>query len=150
MEKIETVQVSNKKRTEIVIKKPVSQKRGVYKESKEGTLDHSKKLKGIKTLSSSTQYLVDMKKPMKASKDNFILKQHTKGPDEGSGVIPEVPDGLSDSSDSSSSKSKDEERFLSTNDEANQAKFDDERTKIDDSEKAKDVKDAYDQAGEEQ
>ncbi|GJT02763.1 hypothetical protein Tco_0823932 [Tanacetum coccineum] len=94
--------------------------------------------------------IVDMKTSTKASKDNFILKQRTKGPGEGSGVILEVPDGLSDSSDSSSSKSKDEERFLSTDDEANQAKFDDERTKINDSEKAKDVKDVDDQAGEEQ
>ncbi|GKC68353.1 hypothetical protein Tco_1100951, partial [Tanacetum coccineum] len=89
-------------------------------------------LKGIETLSSSAQYLVDMKTATKASKDDFILQQRSKGLCEGSGVILEVPDGLSDRSDSSSSKSEDEEGFLSTDDEASQEKSEDERTKVDD------------------
>ncbi|GKB72412.1 hypothetical protein Tco_0933824 [Tanacetum coccineum] len=113
-------------------------------------MDHSKKLKGIETLSSAAQYLVDMKTAIKASKDDFILQQHSKGLCEGSGVISEVPDGPSDRSDSSSSKSKDEEGFLLTDDEASQEKTEDERTKVNDSEKAEDVKDANEQAGEEQ
>ncbi|GJY89920.1 putative reverse transcriptase domain-containing protein, partial [Tanacetum coccineum] len=85
--------------------------RGFHKKSQEGTLDHSKKLKGIETLSSVAQYLVDMKTATKASIDDFILQQHSKGLCEGSGVMLEVPDGPS-------SKSKDEEGFLSTDDEA--------------------------------
>ncbi|GJS66573.1 hypothetical protein Tco_0681137 [Tanacetum coccineum] len=59
-----------------------------------------------------------MKTTTKASKDDFILKKHSKGPGEGSGVIPEVPDGPSNNSESSSSESEDEERFLSADDEA--------------------------------
>ncbi|GJW44500.1 hypothetical protein Tco_0073299 [Tanacetum coccineum] len=43
----------------------------VHKESKEGTLDHLKKLKGIETLSSAAQYLVDMKKSQKQARKNF-------------------------------------------------------------------------------
>ncbi|GJV53579.1 hypothetical protein Tco_1449320 [Tanacetum coccineum] len=69
---------------------------------------------------------------------------------EGSGVIPKVPNRPSDRSDSLSSKSEDEEGFLSTDDEASQEKSEDERTKVDDSEKAEDVKDADEQARKEQ
>ncbi|GKG45862.1 hypothetical protein Tco_0498308, partial [Tanacetum coccineum] len=94
--------------------------------------------------------LVDMKTTTKASKDDFILQQRSKGLCEGSGVILEVPDRPSDRSNSSSSKSKDEEGFLSTNDEASQEKSEDERTKVDDSKKAEDVKDADEQARKEQ
>ncbi|GKF00639.1 hypothetical protein Tco_0027562 [Tanacetum coccineum] len=57
-------------------------------------------------------------------------------------MIPEAPDRPSSSSGSSSSESKDEEGFVSTDDEATQEKADDE--------KAKDVKDADEQAVEEQ
>ncbi|GJR50367.1 reverse transcriptase domain-containing protein [Tanacetum coccineum] len=131
----------NKRHTGIVIG------RWVHKESKEGTLNHLKKLKGIKTLSSAAQYLVDMKKSTKASKEDFILKQCPKGPGEGSSI---VLDNLDEPSDSSSSESEDEEGFLSTDDQASQDKSDNERTKIDDSQKAEDAKDADDQAGEEQ
>ncbi|GKD14049.1 hypothetical protein Tco_1198456 [Tanacetum coccineum] len=119
----------------------------VHKESKEGTLDHLKKPKGIETLSSAAQYLVDMKKSTKASKEDFILKQCPKGPGEGSSI---VLDNLDEPSDSSSSESEDEEGFLSTDDQASQDKSDNERTKFDDLQKAEDAKDADDQAGEEQ
>ncbi|GKG43191.1 hypothetical protein Tco_0479875, partial [Tanacetum coccineum] len=111
--------------------------RGVHKELDEGTLDHLKKMKGIETLSNDAQFMLDMKKARGASKDDFILQQHPKGPDEGSGMIPEAPDVPSGSSGSSSSKSKDEEGFVSIDDEATQEKADDE--------KAIDVKDADEQ-----
>nr|GEU96055.1 hypothetical protein [Tanacetum cinerariifolium] len=47
-----------------------------------------------------------MSQARKASKDDFILQQRTKGPSEGSGITPEVLDGPSGSSSSSSSKSE--------------------------------------------
>ncbi|GJZ18190.1 hypothetical protein Tco_0554313, partial [Tanacetum coccineum] len=94
--------------------------------------------------------IVDMKTVTKASKDDFILQQCSKGLCEGSGVILEVPDRPSDRSDSSSSKYEDEEGFLSADDEASQEKSEDERTKVDDSEKAEDVKDVDEQAMDEQ
>ncbi|GKA95320.1 hypothetical protein Tco_0817358 [Tanacetum coccineum] len=64
---------------------------------------------------------------------------------EGSGVIPKVPGGPSDSSGSSSSESKDEDGFLSTDDKELEDQSDDERTKTGGSEKSEEEK-----AGEEQ
>ncbi|GKD88608.1 hypothetical protein Tco_1364115, partial [Tanacetum coccineum] len=72
----------------------------VRRESDEGTLDHSKKLKGVETISDVAQYLIDMKTVTKESKNDYILQQRPKGQGEGSGVIPEDPDGPSDSFDS--------------------------------------------------
>nr|GEU85565.1 hypothetical protein [Tanacetum cinerariifolium] len=71
---------------------------------------------------------LDIKKATKSSKDDFILKQRTKGTGEGSSVVLDNPDELSDSS---SSTSKNEEGFLSINDKASQEKSDNERTKTD-------------------
>nr|GEU29583.1 hypothetical protein [Tanacetum cinerariifolium] len=97
-----------------------------YQESEvvEG-IDHFNKLKGLVTLSETAQYKLDIKKAQKASKDDFFMQQRSKGPGEGSGVTPEVPDvqtlkrinegvgmlsevpdELSDESSSSSSDSK--------------------------------------------
>nr|GFC40902.1 hypothetical protein [Tanacetum cinerariifolium] len=135
--KIEIVRVPKKKHTETIIEETSQSKERV---SQEGTLDHSKKLKGIKTLSSAAQYLVDMKTPTKISKDDFILQQCSKGIGEGCCVIPEVPDWPSDRSDSLSLESNNKEGFLSTDDEASQEKSEDERIKVDDSKGAKDVK----------
>nr|GEU66045.1 hypothetical protein [Tanacetum cinerariifolium] len=69
-----------------------------------------------------------MKKAMKSSKDDFILKQRPKGTGEGSSAVPDNPYELSDSS---SLKSKNEEGFLSINDKASQEKPKNERTKTD-------------------
>ncbi|GJZ03928.1 hypothetical protein Tco_0537203 [Tanacetum coccineum] len=151
VQKIETLRVPKKKRTETVIEETAQ----LEEESKEETLDYSKKLKGIKTLSSNAQYLVDMKTATKLSKDDFILKKRSKGPGEISGVIPKVPDGPSDNFECSSSEYEDEERFLSTDDEASQEKSDKERTKTDNTDadagkKDEDAKDTDEQAREEQ
>ncbi|GJR78982.1 hypothetical protein Tco_0149767 [Tanacetum coccineum] len=71
----------------------------VRRESDEGTLDHSKKLKGVETISDVARYLIDMKTVTKESKNDYILQRRPKGQGEGFGVIPEDPDGPSDSSD---------------------------------------------------
>nr|GEX35784.1 hypothetical protein [Tanacetum cinerariifolium] len=124
--------------------------RHINKESDEGSMDHSKKLKGVETLSDAAQYLLDIKTATKASKNDFICKPCIKGLAEGFGMIQEVPDGLRGSSSNSNLKSEDEERFLTTDDETSLKKSNDEVIKIDDSKKAKDMKDADEQAGTEQ
>ncbi|GJV45013.1 hypothetical protein Tco_1429549 [Tanacetum coccineum] len=67
-----------------------------YKESKikEERVDHSKKLKGLETLSEAAQLKLDLKKAWKASKDEFYIQQRSKGSSEGSGITLEVPDEL--------------------------------------------------------
>nr|GEU81597.1 retrovirus-related Pol polyprotein from transposon TNT 1-94 [Tanacetum cinerariifolium] len=91
----------------------------VPKKKHDETLDHSKKLKGVETISKTAQYLLEIKQARKASTHDFILQQHSKSPGEGSGMAPEVSDRPSGSSTSSSSKSKDREGYLPTDDEAN-------------------------------
>ncbi|GKC59318.1 ribonuclease H-like domain-containing protein [Tanacetum coccineum] len=76
MEKIKMVWVLKKKRTETVIEETGQSEE---KDSDEENLDHSKKLKGIETLSAIAQFMIDMKKSRKASKDDFILQQRHKG-----------------------------------------------------------------------
>ncbi|GKC02140.1 hypothetical protein Tco_0993750 [Tanacetum coccineum] len=66
-----------------------------HRESDEEEVDHSMKLKGIEMLSAAAQFKLDLKKARKDSKDDFILQQRPKSSGEGSGVTPEVPDGLS-------------------------------------------------------
>ncbi|GKE79203.1 hypothetical protein Tco_1545323, partial [Tanacetum coccineum] len=70
--------------------------REAYQETElvEEGIDHYKKLKGLVSLSEVAQYKLDMKKAQKASKDDFFIQQRSKGPGEGSGVTPEVPDVL--------------------------------------------------------
>ncbi|GKB01247.1 hypothetical protein Tco_0829291 [Tanacetum coccineum] len=63
--------------------------------NEEERVDHSKKLKGLETLSTAAQLKLDMKKAQKASKDDFFIQQHSKGSDE-----------PSDASSSSSSNSE--------------------------------------------
>nr|GEW97796.1 retrovirus-related Pol polyprotein from transposon TNT 1-94 [Tanacetum cinerariifolium] len=108
----------------------------VHQESNEKALDHSKKLKRVERMSNTPEFLLQLKKGRKASKDDYILQQHPKGSSEGSGVTPEVPDKVSlkdpnkgsgvipmvpnepiGSFDSSSSESEYEERFLTTGEE---------------------------------
>ncbi|GKC93900.1 hypothetical protein Tco_1159342, partial [Tanacetum coccineum] len=92
--------------------------RKVHKESAGGSLDHSKKLKGVEILFDVVQYLLDMKIATKVSKNDYRIQPRTKGLDEGAGMTLEVLDGLSGSSSSSSSKSKDSKGFLPIDDEA--------------------------------
>nr|GEZ67967.1 hypothetical protein [Tanacetum cinerariifolium] len=47
--------------------------------NEEERVDHSKKLKGLETLSEAAQLKLDMKKTHKASKDDFFIQQHFKG-----------------------------------------------------------------------
>ncbi|GJT22228.1 hypothetical protein Tco_0892165, partial [Tanacetum coccineum] len=58
----------------------------------EERVGHSKKRKGLETLSAAAQLKLDMKKAHKANKDSFFIQQRSKGSGEGSGVTPEVPD----------------------------------------------------------
>ncbi|GJX61392.1 hypothetical protein Tco_0294292 [Tanacetum coccineum] len=51
----------------------------------EEALDHSKKLKGVETISTIAQYLLGMKIATKESKNDYILQQRPKGSGEGSG-----------------------------------------------------------------
>ncbi|GJV67898.1 hypothetical protein Tco_1483407 [Tanacetum coccineum] len=53
--------------------------RAVHTESDEGTLDHSKKLTGVETMSETAKFLMEMKQEREASKDDFILQKHPKG-----------------------------------------------------------------------
>ncbi|GJW58115.1 hypothetical protein Tco_0104846 [Tanacetum coccineum] len=85
------------------------------KEIDEGTLDHSTmKLKGVENVSSVAQYLLDMKKATKASKNDYILQQHPKGAGDGSSMIPDTPNDPTDSSTSSHSGSDDETPLVDT------------------------------------
>ncbi|GJW80779.1 hypothetical protein Tco_0144754 [Tanacetum coccineum] len=124
IEKIATVRLPKKKRTETVIEQsgqsegikdkadseetkeedeiPLVQRqtrvvigRRVHQELDEEALDHSKQLKGVERISETTEFLLKLKQAKKASKQDFILQQHPKSSSEGSGVNPEVPDGLS-------------------------------------------------------
>ncbi|GJV02727.1 hypothetical protein Tco_1336296 [Tanacetum coccineum] len=126
---VETVRIPKKRRSETVIEET-----GQLKEAAdildEETLDHSKKLKGVERMSETAKFLLEMKKARKASKEDFILKQQSKGPGEGSGMALEVLDGPSGSSSSSSSEFDDEIEDISS---------DDERYKADDMEKIKKV-----------
>ncbi|GJU12446.1 hypothetical protein Tco_1134842 [Tanacetum coccineum] len=112
-------------------------------EKDEEALDHFKKLNRVERMTRTSEYLLEMKQARKASKQEFILKQHPKGPGEGSGVAPEVLDGPSGSSSSPISESEDEiEDILS--DEV------DDMEKPNDSKKVDDEQDAEEQAEDEQ
>ncbi|GKA57678.1 hypothetical protein Tco_0756866 [Tanacetum coccineum] len=64
----------------------------VHRELDEERVDHSNILKGLETLSEATQYKLNMKKAIKASKDDFFIQQRLQGSGEGSGMTLEVPD----------------------------------------------------------
>ncbi|GKD03777.1 hypothetical protein Tco_1178751, partial [Tanacetum coccineum] len=128
----EAVRVPRKKRTETIIEEI-----------------------GVENVSSIAQFLLDMKKARKASKDDYIIQQRPKGLGEGSSIVLDAHDEPSDSSSSSHSRSNDEEGFLQTNDEELKDQSDDERTKTGESEKDgdkkfEDDKDVDEKAGEEQ
>ncbi|GKE76831.1 hypothetical protein Tco_1542951, partial [Tanacetum coccineum] len=69
--------------------------REVRNESDDEGLDHSKKLKGLETLSEVAQFQLNIKKALKASKDDFYIQHRLqRGSGEGSGVTLEVLDEL--------------------------------------------------------
>ncbi|GJX71140.1 hypothetical protein Tco_0308311 [Tanacetum coccineum] len=129
-----------KKGVEIVVEtiRIPKKRRAVHTESDEGTLDHSKKLKSVETMSETARYLLEMKQARKARKQDFILKQRPKGPGEGSSMASEVPIGPSGSSSSSSS-----------DDEIEDISSDKERSEANDTEKANAEKAEADKAEEE-
>ncbi|GJX39574.1 hypothetical protein Tco_0252877 [Tanacetum coccineum] len=125
--------------------------RGVKMAIDEGTLNQSTmKLKGVENVSSTAQFLLDMKKARKVSKDDYIIQQRPKGLGEGSNIVLDTHDEPSDSSSSSHSRSNDEEGFLQTNDEELKDQSDDERTKTGGYEKAGEEQVMDDQVGIEQ
>nr|GEU37092.1 hypothetical protein [Tanacetum cinerariifolium] len=131
----ETVRIPNKRCSETVIEETVQTK------SDEGTLDHSRKLKGVERMFETIVFLLEMKQARKVSKQDFILKQRSKGPGEGSGAATKVPKGLSGSSSSSISESDVEIEDKSS---------DEERSKAYDSKKAEADKAKKEKVGEEQ
>ncbi|GJY98711.1 hypothetical protein Tco_0516141 [Tanacetum coccineum] len=64
----------------------------VHRELDKERVDHSNILKGLETLSEATQFKLNMKKAIKASKDDFFIQQRLQGSGEGSGITLEVPD----------------------------------------------------------
>nr|GEV45100.1 hypothetical protein [Tanacetum cinerariifolium] len=91
----------------------ITKKEGVNMETDKETLDHLiMKLKGVKNVSSTAKFLIDMKKARKSSKDDFIIQQRPKCPVEGAIIVLNTPDEPSDSSSSSHLGSDDEEGFL--------------------------------------
>ncbi|GKB95940.1 hypothetical protein Tco_0982077, partial [Tanacetum coccineum] len=145
--------------------------RKVHQESIEDALDHSKKLKGVERMYETAKFLAQLKQAEKARKQDFILQQRPRGSGEGSGVTPEVPDGLNkkgpnegssvtpvvpdEPSDSSSNLSLDFKEAVedkSSDKAGDTEKVDDEKkadneksddVKKADTEKADDVKKAY-------
>nr|GEW26824.1 hypothetical protein [Tanacetum cinerariifolium] len=109
-----------------------------YRESDEKGVDHSKKLKGIEMLSEAAQFNSSEGSGVAPEVPDGLSHKGTK---EGSGVTSAVPDKLSDNSSISSSDSEDEIKDILT-DEA------DDIEKVADSMKADDVIDVEEQAEE--
>ncbi|GKA80829.1 hypothetical protein Tco_0787521 [Tanacetum coccineum] len=127
--KLETTKIPKKKRTKTVIKE-TSQSEVLAATTDEETLDHSTmKLKGVENVSSTAQFLKDMKKARKASKDDYTIQQRPKGPGEGSSIVIDTLDEPSYSSSSSHSGSDNDKAFLQTDDEELKEQSDDEKTK---------------------
>nr|GEX84383.1 retrovirus-related Pol polyprotein from transposon TNT 1-94 [Tanacetum cinerariifolium] len=81
----------------------------------------------VANVPSAAQYLIDLTKASKASRNKYILQQRPKGLGDGSSVIPETPNDQSDSSVNSHSGSDDEEGFFQTDDEEFKDKSDDKK-----------------------
>ncbi|GKD90208.1 hypothetical protein Tco_1365715, partial [Tanacetum coccineum] len=92
--------------------------RQVQRESTKANLDQSSKLKGLETIFEAAQFKLDMKKAIKASKDDFIFQQRPRG----SGVTPTVLDEPSGNSSSSSSYSDDEIKDIYSDEDDKAAK----------------------------
>ncbi|GJZ95729.1 hypothetical protein Tco_0668063, partial [Tanacetum coccineum] len=94
--------------------------REVPKKSAKGALDDSQKLKRIEILSEAALHESDMKQAIKASKQDYIIQQHSIGSSEGAGIILEVLDEPKDifgSPSSSLSDSDAETEDISSDDE---------------------------------
>ncbi|GJX95489.1 hypothetical protein Tco_0351287 [Tanacetum coccineum] len=123
-----------------------------YRETKvvEEGIDHTKKLKGLVSLSEAAQYKLDIKKAQKSRKDSFFIQQRSKGPSEGSsvtlevtdvqtlncinegvGMTSEVPDKPSDESSSSSSNSELVVEDISSDDDEFTEKANEDVEKVD-------------------
>ncbi|GJY42456.1 hypothetical protein Tco_0429726 [Tanacetum coccineum] len=137
VEKKKTIRIPRKKRTKTVIEETGQSKeiadeeegrlnerqiglvmgRGVNMETYEETLDHSTiKLKGFENVSSTAQFLLDMKEARKASKDDNIIQQLPKGLCEGSSVVSDILD------DQESQEKSDDERTMSDKSEVDAGK----------------------------
>ncbi|GJT83733.1 hypothetical protein Tco_1058075 [Tanacetum coccineum] len=102
---LNNIRVPKKKRTETVFEEtPQSE---VHQESDEKALDHSKKLKGVERMSKTAEFLLQLRKAKKESKQEFILQQRPRGSSEGSGVTSKFQLN-SDENDGASDKEKDE------------------------------------------
>ncbi|GJW99648.1 hypothetical protein Tco_0183562 [Tanacetum coccineum] len=83
-------------RSEEAINDEVDSKKTNEEEVEPLRVDHSKKLKGLETLSTAAQLKLDMKKAQKANKDEFFIQQHSKGSSEGYSVHHKVMTGTDD------------------------------------------------------
>ncbi|GKA18237.1 hypothetical protein Tco_0698074 [Tanacetum coccineum] len=77
-----------RKLTGVVIDEEVS------RESNEEGVDHTKKLKGLETLSEAAQFKLNMKKARKESRHDLFIQPRPKGSGEGSSITPKVPDEI--------------------------------------------------------
>ncbi|GKF58544.1 hypothetical protein Tco_0172081, partial [Tanacetum coccineum] len=77
--------------------------REIPKEPTEEALDHSQKLKGIKTLSATAQLVSNLKTTTRASRLDYRIQQQSQGSSEGASIILEVLDEPKDIFGSSSS-----------------------------------------------
>ncbi|GKA63145.1 hypothetical protein Tco_0762751 [Tanacetum coccineum] len=111
--------------------------RQVYQESDKEALNYSKKLKRVERMLEAAEFLLQLRKAKKASKQEFILQQQLRG--SGSGVTPAVPDEPSGSSSSSS---------LDFDDEIKDITYDDENDRATDKEKAEAKKAEEEHTGE--
>nr|GEW02423.1 copia protein [Tanacetum cinerariifolium] len=92
---VERVNITKRRRSKIVIEE-VAQSEEVVDDdkSKEQKSNHSMKLKGLETLSESSQLKLNMKKAHKANKDDFFIQQRSKCLGEGSSITLDIPDEL--------------------------------------------------------
>ncbi|GJT84069.1 hypothetical protein Tco_1058411 [Tanacetum coccineum] len=93
--------------------------RQVQRDSTKVNLDQSSKLKGLETLSEAAQFKLDMKKAIKASKDDFIFQQR-----------PRVLDEPSGNSSSSSLESNDEIKDIYNDEDDKTTKEKDENKQV--------------------
>nr|GEU33796.1 hypothetical protein [Tanacetum cinerariifolium] len=115
---VEMVRTPKKRRSEIVIEETGQSEEVADTEDSEETEDDEEEPQLTRRRQTGV-FIV-----RKASKEDFILKQCSKGPGEGSSMAPEILDGPSDSFSSSSSESEDSKGFFPIDDEANPDKSD--------------------------
>nr|GEV19138.1 hypothetical protein [Tanacetum cinerariifolium] len=65
-----------------------------HRESEEERVDHSKKLKGLETLSKAAKFKLNIIRARKDSRHDFFIQQRPKGSNDGSSITLEVPDEL--------------------------------------------------------